>query len=64
MKFAAIPKAQYKIGQEVEVLGYRCRVESYSHTGTNVVVHTIDAPRFQRIVCLVSDAVPIEEITK
>ena len=64
MKFANIPKAEYKIGQTITVLGRKCCVESYSHTGKNVVVHTLDDGRFQRIVCLVSDSEPIVELLK
>ena len=63
MKFAHIPKGQYKIGQELVVLGERMVVESYTHTGRNVVVHSLpNAPKFQRIVCLCADSNPIEEV--
>jgi hypothetical protein len=52
MRFAFVPKAQYKIGQIIQVHGKTVRVESYTHTGRNVVVHTVDAPKFERIVCI------------
>ena len=46
MKFAFIPKAQYRIGQIIKVHGKPMRVESYTHTGKNVTVHTLEgAPR-------------------
>lgn len=63
MKFAFIPKAQYRIGQIIEVHGKPMRVESYTHTGKNVVVHTLEnAKRFERIVCLCTDAPAISAI--
>jgi hypothetical protein len=50
MRFAFIPKGQYKIGQIITVHNQPMRVESYTHTGRNVVVHTLEnAPKFQRI---------------
>lgn len=52
MKFAFIPKAQYKIGQILTVHGKTVRVKSYTHTGKNVTVHTVNAPKFERIVCI------------
>ena len=61
MKFAFIPKARYRIGQVIKVHGKPMRVESYSHTGKNVVVTSLeDAKRFERIVCVCTDAPPIE----
>jgi hypothetical protein len=61
MKFAFIPKAQYRIGQLIKVHGKPMRVESYTHTGKNVTVHTLEgAPRFERIVCICTDAQPIQ----
>lgn len=62
MKFATIPKATYYIGQELIVLGRKCRVDSYTHTGNNIVVNTIDDGPRQRIVCIVSDDPPIAEV--
>ena len=62
MKFACIPKGQYKIGQVIDVQGQKMRVESYTHTGRNVTVTTLDgAPRFERVVCICSDEPVIEE---
>ena len=64
MKFAFIPKADYKIGQIITVHGQSMRVESYTHTGKNVTVHTLkSAPKFERIVCICTDSQPIEGIT-
>ena len=63
MKFANIPSGDYSIGQIVKVLGRKCRVESYSHTGRNVIVVTIDKGPFLRIVCVKSTSAPIEGIT-
>ena len=64
MKFAFIPKSQYKIGQIITVHGQRMRVESYTHTGRNVTVHTLEgAPKFERIVCICTDAPSIEGVT-
>jgi hypothetical protein len=60
MTFAFIPKAQYKIGQIIQVHGAPMRIESYTHTGKNVVVHSLEgAARFKRIVCVCTDATPI-----
>jgi len=62
MKFAFIPKGEYKIGQVLNVQGRDMRVESYSHTGKNVIVTTLErAPKFERVVCVCTDAEPIEE---
>jgi hypothetical protein len=64
MTFAFIPKADYKIGQVITVHGEKMRVESYTHTGKNVTVHTLEgAPRFKRIVCICTNSKPIEGVT-
>jgi hypothetical protein len=61
MEFAFVPKASYKIGQIIQVHGTPMRVESYSHTGKNIVVHTLeDAPKFKRLVCICTDSPAIE----
>jgi hypothetical protein len=61
MRFAFIPKAAYKIGQIIQVHGKPMRVESYTHTGRNVTVHSLEnAPKFERIVCICTDAPAIE----
>ena len=63
MKFAYIPKADYRIGQVIQVHGKPMRVESYTHTGKNVTVHSIKgALRFERIVCICTDAPSIEAV--
>lgn len=65
MKFAFIPTGHYKIGQVLNVQGREMRVESYSHTGRNVTVCTLDsAPKFERVVCICTDEEVIEEVTK
>jgi len=61
MRFAFIPKATYKIGQIIQVHGKPMQVESYTHTGKNVVVHSLEgAPKFERIVCVCTDAPAIQ----
>jgi hypothetical protein len=61
MRFAFIPKAQYKIGQIIKVHGHSMRVESYTHTGRNVIVHSLEnSPKFERIVCICTDSQNIE----
>jgi hypothetical protein len=61
MRFAFIPKAAYKIGQVIQVHGKPMRVESYTHTGRNVTVHSLEnAPKFERIVCICTDAPAIQ----
>jgi len=63
MTFAFIPKGNYKIGQIITVHGDKMRVESYTHTGRNVTVHTLEgAPKFKRIVCICTDSKPIEAV--
>ena len=64
MKFAFIPKAAYTIGQIIQVHGKPMRVESYTHTGKNVTVRTLEgAPKFERIVCVCTDSRAIEGVT-
>ena len=63
MRFAFIPKAQYKIGQVLKVQGRDMRVESYTHTGRNVIACTLDnAPKFERIACICTDSPSIQGI--
>jgi hypothetical protein len=64
MKFAFIPKNSYKIGQVITVHGKLMRVISYTHTGKNVTVHTLEnAPKAERIVCICTDSPSIEGVT-
>jgi hypothetical protein len=64
MKFAFIPKAAYTIGQIIQVHGKPMQVESYTHTGKNVTVHSLEgAPKFERIVCVCTDSAPIVGVT-
>ena len=63
MRFAFIPKSNYSIGDIITVHGEKMRVESYTHTGKNVTVHTLEgAPRFKRIVCVCTDSKPIHGV--
>ena len=64
MRFAFIPKAQYKIGQVIQVQGRAMRVESYTHTGRNVIACTLDgALKFERVACICTDAPSIQGVT-
>jgi hypothetical protein len=64
MRFAFIPKAQYKIGQVIQVQGRAMRVESFTHTGRNVIACTLDgAPKFERIACICTDSPAIQGVT-
>jgi hypothetical protein len=70
MKFAFIPKRQYKIGEIITVHGKPMRVESYTHTGRNVTVTTLDwvanktkPIKHERIVCICTDSPAIEGVT-
>ena len=57
MRFAFIPKGQYKLGQIIQVQGRDMRVESYTHTGRNLIACTLDgAPKFERIACICTDS--------
>lgn len=61
MRFAFIPKARYTIGQVIQVHGRSMRVESYTHTGRNVVVCTLEgAPKFERVACICTDSPAIQ----
>jgi hypothetical protein len=56
MRFAFIPKDSYSIGQIIIVHGEPMRVESYTHTGRNVIAHSLEnSPRFKRVVCICTD---------
>lgn len=60
MKFQFAPKGNYTIGQVITVNGRQLRVESYSHTGRNLIAHTLEnAPRFERFTIVLTDAQPI-----
>ena len=64
MRFAFIPKGQYKIGQVIKVQGRSMRVESYTHTGRNLIACTLDgSPKFERIACICTNSPAIEGIT-
>ena len=64
MRFAFIPKAQYKIGQIIQVQGRKMRVESYTHTGRNVIACTLEgAPKFERVACICTDSPAIQGVT-
>ena len=61
MRFAFIPKAQYKIGQIIQVQGRKMRVESYTHTGRNVIACALD--NGQHIACICTDSPAIQGVT-
>ena len=62
MKFAYIQKGNYRIGQTIDVQGKQMIVESYSHTGKNIIAHSLPgAHRFERIICVVTESTPIIE---
>ena len=57
MKFAFIPKGQYKIGQYIQVHGKTMKIVSYTHTGRNVIVQSLfGAPKFEQFVCICTDS--------
>jgi len=63
MRFAFIPKAQYTIGQVIQVQGRSMRVESYTHTGRNVIACTLEgAPKFERVACICTDSPAIQGV--
>jgi hypothetical protein len=65
MTFKFIPRGDYRIGQVIEVDGRQMQVESYSHTGKNVVVTTLPgSAKFERILCVTVDGDPILEKLK
>ena len=64
MDFAFIPKRTYTIGEIITVHGKPMRVNSFSHTGRNVVVTSLrHAPKFKKIVCICTDSKPITSVT-
>jgi hypothetical protein len=64
MRFAFIPKAQYTIGQIIQVQDRKMRVESYTHTGRNVIACTLEgAPKFERVACICTDSPAIQGVT-
>ena len=55
MKFLFIPKADYTIGQIIQVHGQPMVIDSITHSGRNLIVHPLNGlPRF--IVCICTDA--------
>ena len=64
MKFAFIPRDNYRIGQIIKVHGKRMSVVSYSHTGKNVEVVSLPiAKKFERVLCICTDNKPIDAVT-
>lgn len=62
MSFYFLPKGCYRIGQTINIGGREMQVESYSHTGKNLVAVTLPgAPRFVRAVIVLTDAPAIVE---
>jgi len=63
MKFSTIPMGKYRIGQDVNVNGSVVTIESYTHTGRNLIaVSKPGAERFERVILVLTDEPPIEEI--
>ena len=63
MKFKFAPRGEYHPGQTIMLAGAPWVIESVAHTGRSLVAHTpINAPKFERIVIVLTDALPIEEI--
>jgi hypothetical protein len=55
MTFAFIPKANYTIGQVIQVHGQSMVIDSFTHSGRNLIVRALNGlPRF--IVCICTDA--------
>jgi hypothetical protein len=63
MKIAFIPKKQYKIGEIITIHGQPMRVISYTHTGKNVTVTSLEGYKHQKIVCICTDSPPIVGVT-
>lgn len=64
MKFHYLPRGDYKIGQVVDVAGQRMRIESYSHTGRNLIAASMPgASRVERVAIILTDAPSIEGVT-
>jgi len=61
MRFAFIPKGQYTIGQIIQVQGRAMRVESFTHTGRNLIACALDNNQF--ITCICTDAPAIQGVT-
>jgi len=62
MKFLFIPKADYTIGQVIQVNGQPMVIDSFTQSGHNLIVHPLNGlPRF--IVCICTDAPSIEGVT-
>ena len=64
MKFAFIPKAQYRIGQIIQVHGKPMRVHHFTTLGKNILAIEPakgDCPR-QIYLCVLTDSPAIEAI--
>ena len=62
MKFAFIPKAEYHLGQAIDVPGHgKMQVDSYKLDIRSLVAVTLDAP-YKYVKCICTDEKPIEEI--
>lgn len=61
--FIPRPAEPLKIGQRLNVRGALMVVESYSHTGKNLVVTSLPGSKvFTRLLCVITDAQPIAGI--
>ena len=52
MRFAFIPKGKYTIGQVIQVHGQSMVIDSFTHSGRNLIVHPLHGiPRFMLCIC-------------
>ena len=52
MRFAFIPKDNYKVGQIIQVHGASMCINSFTSSGRNLIVHSIGGtPRFMLCIC-------------
>ena len=62
MKFAFIPKAEYHLGQEIDVPGHgKMQVDSYRLDMRSLIAVTLEEP-YRYVKCICTDEKPIEEI--
>lgn len=58
------PKAQFYIGQIITVQNKKLKIESYSHTGRNLIAKTLaDSPQIERFVIVLTDCPAIPAMT-
>ena len=60
MRFAFVPKSNYKVGQFIQVQGEAMCIDSFTNSGRNLIVKSLDdLPIF--ILCICTDMPSIEE---